>query len=295
MTSLAVPVVRFADLLRALDFAGDAPSVAGGGFRFAIDFDSSLAFPDLPLDSASAESRYDADARPALGALLAAAADGLRRAAPRAFDFVDRETDRVLVRRTDAIASATSSSNRDHVGVCVLTNMHLAAEPTLSCVEALVHEAIHQHLYRLESAQGPLCSLDASRRFRSPWSGNRIPLHSFVHACFVYFGLLGLWSRYAVAATSPADIAFVQDRIARSLFGFAFVGRILEDPAFPLASVDPAIVALIRRMAATTPDAGIAADEARTFAEALDADAAAAWPMRVASVVARVGDSRAAA
>jgi HEXXH motif-containing protein len=246
-------------ILRRLGFA---ESVATGQRAAArLDFDSTLAFPDLPYDVGLPEARYPEPIRATLVAVVDAAYRVLDHV-PAARDFVDAQLDTVLLRRSAAVGHATSSSNRTHVGVAVLTNLETSPDRVLVGAEALVHESVHQYLYRVEREHGPLCDLDATRRFRSPWSGNRIPLHSLVHACFVYQALLALWSRYATVVTDEADAAFARDRVARSLFGYGFVGRLIAQPTFPRAAVDPAILAAI----------GLVADTAAAVDDAVDGE-----------------------
>ena len=216
----------------------------------------------------------------------------LRHHAPAAAAFVDEHLQTVLVRRSPASGSASSSSNRDHVGTCVLTNLDASADPVLVCVEALTHEAIHQWLYRVERSCGPLCDLDATRRYRSPWSGNRIPLHSLIHASFVYFGLLVVWYRCIGRLDAERPAAFVRDRIARSLFGYAFLPALLEQPSFPRDSVEPAVLDLIRRVAACTADTGIANDPRRSIAAQLRSPLVDGWSERVGAALERIVDDR---
>ncbi len=234
-------------IVHRLAFA-DAADRPAAGPAARLDFDSTLAFPDLPYDSAAPAARYAESARPAVSAVVDAAYRALARV-PTAAAFVAAQLGTVVLRTSTT--PAASSSNRTHVGVVVLTNIDAQADAELVCAEALLHESVHQFLYRVEQQHGPICDLDATRRYRSPWSGNRIPLHSFVHACFVYQALLAFWSRYA-AAGDEGDrdgAAFARDRVARSLFGYGFVGAVIDDPTFPRAAVDPAILAAIGAVA----------------------------------------------
>ena len=61
--------------------------------------------------------------------------------------------------------------------------------------DALVHEAIHAVVYRLELIE--FLHLDdrasLAQQTTSPWSGRSLTLRSFVHACFVWYGLWHLW------------------------------------------------------------------------------------------------------
>jgi HEXXH motif-containing protein len=94
--------------------------------------------------------------------------------------------------------------------------------PLASVVGALVHEAIHQLLYVLEYA-GPFIVEDKETkekaRITSLWSGRALRLHSFFHACFVWYGLANFWSRPQCSELlPPADI---ERERSRCLLGFA--------------------------------------------------------------------------
>jgi hypothetical protein len=280
MTSIDVAQ---ATLRRLAAFGGDADASAGSAFRFARDFDSTLTFPDLPYDPAAPSSRYADATRGAIDAVVDAAGSTIAARAPNAFALVNEALDRVMLRTTIAIDHASSSSNRVRVGICVLTNVHVPADRVFVCIEALVHEATHQYLYRLEQDRGLFCDLDARQRFRSPWSGNRIPLHSLVHACFVYFGLLGLWTRLAATAEDDAQAAWTRDRLASIVFGFGYVRELLATRIFPRDRVEPAILQLIERIARSLEAAGLQVSAHDSVAAALRLDAGRPWIDRLAA------------
>jgi hypothetical protein len=84
----------------------------------------------------------------------------------------------------------------------------------------LVHEATHQVLYVLEWA-GPFIVEDPDMRavaVKSGWTGRDLALHSFIHACFVWYSLSNFWG---LARSHEAfDAADVKGQLARSLIGF---------------------------------------------------------------------------
>lgn len=275
-------------LLRELKrIGGDATGPVGDAFRFTRDFDSSLSFPDLAFDPAAPAARYGVGERTGIGQIVDVAGGLLHDHAPAAFAFVDRQLERALLRRSDHAAGAASSSNRERVGVCVLTDLHLPSDRVFVCAEALVHESVHQYLYRVEVDEGPFCDLEAAGRHRSPWSGNRIPLHSLVHACFVYFALLGLWCRLA-GRVSGEPAAVVRDRLARNLFGYHYLRPLIDSPAFPRDRVEPAILDAIHRIAEVAATTVLATDPGRPLAAALRACDDDAWLARLASGLERV-------
>jgi len=257
-------------LLRELSFVGEpAPPASGpNAFSFVLDFEPTLVWPDSPFDTSSPSARYPEPARDDVRDTVGSAARLLSGGATKAFRFIDAHMNTALICRSDAIDGASSASNRSHVGYCVLTNMHAPDDRALICAEALLHESIHQYLYKTELAGGNFCDLGAARTFRSPWSGNRIPLHSLVHACFVWYGLLTLWCRLA-RRVEQQHASVVRDKAAQAMFGFSFIRHVFAGPAFPLASVEPAIVAAIDRVAESMPTFESTDLERRSLRDAL--------------------------
>ncbi len=274
-------------LLQALDLQADERVAQSVALRFTTDFDSTLPFPDLPFDAASPAARYADTGRAEAAQVVADAGRALHDRAPRAFALVACQLDRVMLRRCEAVPGAASSSNRDHVGVCVLTNVHLPPDRALICVEALVHESVHQYLYRMELLHGDFCDLAAPGRHRSPWSGNRIPLHSLVHACFVYYALLGLWCRFARGMSDPGPVALVRDRLARILFGYHYLRPLIEARG-PAERIHPSILDTIRRIAAATRSADVPSESSWRWSESLRPRQDDPWLERIAGALAQV-------
>jgi HEXXH motif-containing protein len=253
-------------LLHELSFYDGAAIQAdeSRAFAFALDFESERVWPDMPFDTSSSLARYPLPDRDEVLEIVEAVARLSGARAPRALNFINAHMKTVLLRRSGAIADASSASNREHVGFCVLTNMHVPADRVLLCAEALVHESIHQYLYKTEAQTGNFCDLSEARTYRSPWSGKRIPLHSLIHACFVWYGLLTFWCQLARSADVGEEASLIGDNAARVMFGFAFVRQMLAGPAFPLGSVDPEILAVIDRMAQVVPALDCPVVEQRT-------------------------------
>jgi hypothetical protein len=86
---------------------------------------------------------------------------------------------------------------------------------------ALVHEAIHQFLYIVEYA-GQFAVNDADTkanvRITSLWTGRQLPLHSFFHACFVWYGLATFWG--LAQSSNVFDPAAVDRELSKCLSGF---------------------------------------------------------------------------
>lgn len=126
--------------------------------------------------------------------------------AMRLIDGVSSEASQVIRRylkvvglRRDRSSSHAygSSSWGKYVGLVGLTNAHSRHCSVPQLANALTHEAIHSLLYVVEAAAN--IRLDRapdlrSRTIQSPWSGRYLPLPSFIHACFVWYGLYHFWS-----------------------------------------------------------------------------------------------------
>src|SRR5438552_14090772 len=235
-------------LLRRLCFvdAGGAARETSGAFVFERDFDSTWTWPDLPFDSGAASSHYPERSRGEIHGIVNDAGRVIGTRVPNALRFINAELERVLFRRSEAVDGASSSSNRSHIGACVWTNLERPVDRTYVGIEGLLHEAVHQLLYKMERDQGPFCDLDDSILFRSPWSGNRIPLHSLVHACLVWFALLTLWCQLARTSSNGDERRLLGERVARILFGFTFVGDLLDERSLRTQRVEPFIRDLIR-------------------------------------------------
>lgn len=107
-------------------------------------------------------------------------------------------TQLVRVRRGDARPEMTSSfSSRLMIGRVGLMNAHCPDRWTVAdFTDALLHESIHSYVYKIELTS-PLYVDPVSAQEKkgvSPWSGRELQIHSYVHACFVWYGLYSFWS-----------------------------------------------------------------------------------------------------
>lgn len=161
------------------------------------------------------------------------AMDVLHRTVPAAHALVGQFS-RVVVALPDPVRTVPHSASAPAVpGEVVLWNAHTASRAQL--VDMLVHESIHGLFYSLQLLQPYL--LDSRRlsalQVVSPWSQRPLPGDSFVDACFVWYGLWELWSRWPASA-DDADAAGLATRAAG---GFRRSGRLLD----LLGDADPAI------------------------------------------------------
>jgi hypothetical protein len=103
----------------------------------------------------------------------------------------------IRVRKDATDPFAFSSSSWPQVtGLAALVNAHRPEINDDWVTDALVHEAIHSLLNMAELGAPLYRSQAAANEYRavSPWSGRVLKMHSYVHACFVWFGLWCFWS-----------------------------------------------------------------------------------------------------
>ena len=117
--------------------------------------------------------------------------------APTALSTIQASVRVILGITTPDIPLLTAgASTRRLTGRVLVTNAHTDVWEPARLADTLVHEAIHSVIYKLELAV-PLFSDESaalSLNAVSPWSGRTLNLHSFVHACFVWYGLCRFWS-----------------------------------------------------------------------------------------------------
>ena len=99
----------------------------------------------------------------------------------------------VLVRTPDDPDTRHSCSRWDLRGLAALTNLHSSKWHPTRIVSALVHEGIHALLFKSTLSGRTVFTPHHKIIAVSPWSGRRLGLGAFVHACFVWFGLWNFW------------------------------------------------------------------------------------------------------
>lgn len=154
-------------------------------------------------------------------------ADLISEAAPSTYATVCRSMRELVLRvEQSSWSHFRSNSPQGYVGRAVITNAHAADDVALA--EALVHESMHG-LVGMSEAIGLVLGgdkawitdhalYDGESRTISPWTGTALDLPTYLHACFVWFGLLQLWSRtYSIELF---DRDRVRNRISRAVSGF---------------------------------------------------------------------------
>ena len=118
----------------------------------------------------------------------------------------------IVLEEYPEIRAPFSGSLRSSIGRMGLGNPHRATK--LELVDLIVHESIHSLLYMLERDVRFYLVDPGIHGFQSPWSGRLLTLHSYTHACFVWYGLAHFWS--AAGCQEEARLL-----LRRALSGFA--------------------------------------------------------------------------
>jgi hypothetical protein len=154
--------------------------------------------------------------------LLRRACDAIGQVEPLILDFAVR-FNKVLVLQKDPAEprNFTSGSTGQFIGRSFLTNPHLDVVDEVGVAEGIVHEAIHSLLYMQERQKPWVKTLELyhpTQVLVSPWTGSHLPLRPFMQACFVWYGILQLWSAALLAGAFEPQRA--RARIQASLTGF---------------------------------------------------------------------------
>jgi hypothetical protein len=221
-----------------------SPVVAGAP---PIDLDSPTVSSSDPLGQSNGEQPWrplrDEDRGQFLDN-LATAMRGIQATNPLIGDFVRRFVKVLVVQANDQTAYSAYSAGK-YVGRTTLSNPQLV-EP-VDIAESVVHEATHSLLYMQipEQPWGIDQDVFEERKAVSPWSGRPLPLTTYLHACFVWYGLVNFWSQARGIGCFPQRR--VEGRLARAALGF------LKGPLFAnMARDEEAVVA---------PDVHVAIEE----------------------------------
>jgi hypothetical protein len=118
---------------------------------------------------------------------LEAVRDRLRSTNPRVFAFIRLFT-KVAIPMKDPGERPASRSNGDYIGRAFLVNPHDGRADEAYLADAVLHEAIHAAVYMadLENPwlEGARWYADDAPSTVSPWTGRRLPLWTFLQACF---------------------------------------------------------------------------------------------------------------
>jgi hypothetical protein len=112
-----------------------------------------------------------------------------------------------------------STSQPRFPGRVLLTGIELSSPARIA--SSLVHEAMHQLLYILEWSGEfviPALAPEEPPLVKSLWTNRGLSLHSFIHACFIWYGLARFFALpEATKVFEPRDL---QHQLTRSISGF---------------------------------------------------------------------------
>ncbi|MBX5187213.1 MULTISPECIES: HEXXH motif-containing putative peptide modification protein [unclassified Rhizobium] len=90
----------------------------------------------------------------------------------------------------------SSGSPRRYPGITSLGNAHSPSTSPHQVADALLHEATHSVLYLAEVDTPFFRTAEIETpRVISPWTGANLAMHSFAHACCVWYELANFWAR----------------------------------------------------------------------------------------------------
>jgi hypothetical protein len=188
--------------------------------RIAIDENSLQTFPYDGEGEKLLLPLADSDAI-AVRERLADCMDRLTAAVFPASRFTQTFLTQVSLRfEPGAPTKVNSSSFSQYIGLALFVNPHLPGVDLEKLTDSMVHESIHSMLFMLEELESPflLDSTSAKLTVKSPWSGNVINLHAYLHACLVWYALFWLWQHAASTGKFSAERCAAFQEKARSGF-----------------------------------------------------------------------------
>ena len=109
-------------------------------------------------------------------------------------NFVSASLRNIIVRENPFYNMRYSSfSNSNYIGRTYLINLHCAHISAADVASSLIHESIHSYMYKLDRLMPLLTDVSDAPGIESPWTGKELHLSTYVHACFVWYGLYMFW------------------------------------------------------------------------------------------------------
>lgn len=184
---------------------------------------------------------------------------------PEAYHFTTFWTWEVVFYETvNGIGGFRSRSPERYPFRTVLGNVLDLNDEHLLLAEALVHEAIHSYLDTTEFCSEPpnggahegwmsqSIRENPNALIRSPWTKRELHYHAFVHAVFVWYGLLTFWLR-AIESADEGEQNWMRAAITRTYLGFQGALQPWQEIRDYIKSDD--VVASIEQVFETTTDA----------------------------------------
>jgi hypothetical protein len=191
-----------------------APRVGG----IPIDFDSPNVANAQETDDPRKYLEYSADEKALICKHLNEVLNRIEGVSEAAADVIKQHIKVIIPLKAEDRSESGSTSQPRYPGRVLLRGVEHGLFGWLA--SSLVHEAMHQVLYILEWA-GPFTIGDSdvkAQRVKSEWTGRDLPPHSYIHACFIWYGVSNFWLRARLSDAFDAKI--VERELAKSMAGF---------------------------------------------------------------------------
>jgi hypothetical protein len=213
--------------------------------HIVLDAYSPQALADYPADVFGEASHHDAAEVEIVKTRIEESLDLIDSVSRTARLAVGASTQVISVARaTPPPEGVGSVSIRTRIGRMGLTNLHRERATVCWISNAIVHESIHSLIYKLELGGNLYTDVGAAHQITavSPWTGRTIRMHSFVHACFVWFGLWCFWN------LAPAEYPEVAQFRAQAMKGFVSGCPLSGLSMEASATIQPRVCAAIREI-----------------------------------------------
>ena len=109
--------------------------------------------------------------------------------------FLTDHVEAVSVQRLPIEYGYTSGSARPTLGRITLINADSKQVSTETLCSSLIHESIHNFLYKVELTRPFFLDFNVldSIRLTSPWTGSPLRASTYIHACFINYSLIQFW------------------------------------------------------------------------------------------------------
>jgi hypothetical protein len=187
-------------------------------FGIPIDFTSPNIANAQETDEPREYLEYSAEEKALVCENLTAAIDRIERVSAAAADVVKQHIRVIIPLKAVDRTEVGSTSQPRFPGRVLLRGVEHGFVGWLA--SSLVHEAMHQVLYILELA-GPFTIGDSNvkaARIKSEWTGRDLQPHSYIHACFIWYGVSKFWLR--AQSSDVFDAQMVERQLAKSIAGF---------------------------------------------------------------------------
>lgn len=203
---------------------------APGSDRWELAYTAPVIDTYLPMDTRCPATQgvipgVESGAEPiALGdeerilTLLIAAHSIIESGSPLARHFLKDFARVVVARESRADEGFFSGGARLTAGRMVMTNPLVAFDKPELIADGLVHESIHCAIDHCEFVAPILTVVETDAAIISPWTGKLLDLNTFIHASFVWYGLVHFWTRANARSDNPTPGAVEMLATARKGF-----------------------------------------------------------------------------